>query len=105
MRRWRPTAWAARASVPSVTESFSGSSRRFKLRAACFHARRELGLRNFLAPHQFVELPHEHTLDRPRGTPSEPPSAFRESTEGGSVPAFFGLFLATLFKPHQTGIA
>src|SRR5204863_1563402 len=42
-----------------------GIEQAIELSAACLHAHGELGLGNFLTSHQFVELPHQHTLDRP----------------------------------------
>jgi hypothetical protein len=65
-----------------------------ELSAACLHARGELGLGNFLTPHQFVKLPHQHALDSPRGYALVDSVLLQEVIEGRSNSAFLaGCFL------------
>jgi hypothetical protein len=47
-----------------------GIEQTIELSAACLHADGELGLGNFLTPHQFVELPHQQRLIARAVTPS-----------------------------------
>ena len=61
-----------------------GIEQPIKLSPARFHARRELGLGDLLTPHQLIKLPHQNTLDRPRGDHFVGPIFLQEIVEGRS---------------------
>src|SRR5207248_5261981 len=59
-----------------------GIEKTIKLGAAGFHARREFGLGDFLAPHQFGRLPRQYAFDRARGRIFIDAVLFQEVIEG-----------------------
>ena len=59
-----------------------GIEQPIELSPACLHSRRKLGFGNFLTLHQVAELPHQHTLDRPRGHAFIDSSLLKEIVEG-----------------------
>ena len=75
-----------------------GIEKTIKLGAAGFHARREFGLGDFLAPHQFGKLPRQYAFDRARGRIFIDAVLFQEVIEGRADSAS-PLFLRL---PHVT---
>ena len=72
-----------------------GIEQAIELSTACLHARGELGLGNLLTPHQFVELPHQHALDRARGYALVDSVLFQEFIERRSNSALLAMLLSS----------